>query len=126
MTMAIIDEVLSGIVAQIEPYATAADLVRKRGGIVRGVAWAEISGRGRDGTWYELRLHRRYRTGLLQSGLLAYRPLADGGRTEVIGELGSIRDDGAPANEKQIIWYAQAWLCKVAQANARYLAAQRP
>src|SRR5262245_31436427 len=85
-TMAIMDEMLGQIVQSIEPAARDAGLLRTRGGLVRGVSWAELAGRGTDGTWYELRLHHRTEQRTLQAGLLAYRPLAQGGRTLVVGE----------------------------------------
>jgi hypothetical protein len=85
--MAIMDDRLRGIVESIKVPTDETGLARTRGGLVRGVAWAELSGRPGDGQqgWAELRLHHR-ESGRLQAGLLLYRPLAQGGRTVVVGE----------------------------------------
>ena len=84
--MAILDDVLAGLVDGLKSDLTGAGLTRQRGGLARGVAWAEASGRGSDGAWLELRLHHRPAEHRLQAGLLAYQPLARGGRTVVVGE----------------------------------------
>jgi hypothetical protein len=84
--MAILDDVLAGLVAGLKNDLTGAGLTRQRGGLARGVAWAEASGRASDGAWLELRLHHRPSDRRLQAGLLAYQPLARGGRTVVVGE----------------------------------------
>jgi hypothetical protein len=84
--MAILDDVLAGLVAGLKSDLTGAGLTRQRGGLARGVAWAEASGRASDGAWLELRLHHRPAEHRLQAGLLAYQPLSRGGRTVVIGE----------------------------------------
>jgi hypothetical protein len=84
--MAILDDVLAGLVAGLKGVLSEAGLTRQRGGLARGVAWAEASGRAPDGSWVELRLHHRPTEHKLQAGLLAYQPLARGGRTNVVGE----------------------------------------
>jgi hypothetical protein len=84
--MAILDDVLAGLVDGLKSDLSDAGLVRVRGGLARGVAWAEASGRAPDGAWLELRLHHRPADRRLQAGLLAYQPLARGGRTVVVGE----------------------------------------
>jgi hypothetical protein len=84
--MAILDDVLAGLVAGLKNDLAGAGLTRQRGGLARGVAWAEASGRAADGAWLELRLHHRPSDHRLQAGLLAYQPLARGGRTVVVGE----------------------------------------
>jgi len=84
--MAILDEVLAGLVDGLKTDLADAGLVRVRGGLARGVAWAEASGRAADGAWLELRLHHRPADNRLQAGLLAYQPLSRGGRTVVVGE----------------------------------------
>src|SRR5215207_11435104 len=84
--MAILDAVLADLVVGLKSDLKDAGLTRQRGGIARGVAWAEASGRAADGAWLELRLHHRPTDHRLQAGLLAYQPLARGGRTVVIGE----------------------------------------
>ena len=84
--MAILDGVLAELVTGLRVDLAAAGLSRQRGGIARGVAWAEASGRGPDGAWLELRLHHRPSERRLDGGLLAYQPVARGGRTVVIGE----------------------------------------
>lgn len=85
--MAILDESLARIVADMQPAFEAANLKRVRGGIARGIAWAEVSGRAADGAWIELRLHHKPMELRLQAGLLAYQPLSRGGRTVVLGEV---------------------------------------
>jgi hypothetical protein len=84
--MAILDDVLAGLVDGLKSDLTGAGLTRQRGGLARGVAWAEASGRAADGAWLELRLHHRPAEHRLQAGLLAYQPLSRGGRTVVVGE----------------------------------------
>jgi hypothetical protein len=84
--MAILDDVLAGLVAGLKNDLADAGLTRQRGGLARGVAWAEASGRAADGAWLELRLHHRPSDHRLQAGLLAYQPLSRGGRTVVVGE----------------------------------------
>ena len=84
--MAILDDVLAGLVAGLKSDLSGAGLTRQRGGLARGVAWAEASGRASDGAWLELRLHHRPSEHRLQAGLLAYQPIARGGRTVVVGE----------------------------------------
>jgi hypothetical protein len=87
--MAILDDVLAGLVDGLKMDLSDAGLVRARGGLARGVAWAEASGRAADGAWLELRLHHRPADNRLQAGLLAYQPLSRGGRTVVVGEQSS-------------------------------------
>lgn len=84
--MAILDNVLAELVTGLSSDLKATGLTRQRGGIARGVAWAEASGRGPDGSWLELRLHHRPTDRRLDGGLLAYTPVARGGRTVVVGE----------------------------------------
>jgi hypothetical protein len=84
--MAILDAVLADLVVGLKSDLSDVGLTRQRGGIARGVAWAEASGRAPDGAWLELRLHHRPTDHRLQAGLLAYQPLARGGRTVVVGE----------------------------------------
>ena len=84
--MAILDDTLAGLVDGLKSDLTNAGLVRVRGGMARGVAWAEASGRSTDGAWLELRLHHRPSEHRLQAGLLAYQPMARGARTVVVGE----------------------------------------
>jgi hypothetical protein len=84
--MAIPDDVLSSLVAGWSTELADAGLIRLRGGLARGVAWAEASGRAPDGAWLELRIHHRPADRRLDAGLLAYLPLARGGRTRILGE----------------------------------------
>ncbi len=84
--MAILDDVLAELVTNLSADLKATGLTRQRGGIARGVAWAEASGRAPDGSWLELRLHHRPTERRLDGGLLAYQPVARGGRTVVVGE----------------------------------------
>jgi hypothetical protein len=84
--MAILDDVLASLVDGLKSDLSGAGLTRQRGGLARGVAWAEASGRAADGAWLELRLHHRPAEHRLQAGLLAYQPMARGARTVVIGE----------------------------------------
>ncbi len=83
--MAIVDEVLAGMVAELRADLTRTGLTHHRGGLARGVAWAEAAGRGPDGAWLELRLHHRPSERRMDAGLLAYLPVARGGRTTVVG-----------------------------------------
>jgi len=84
--MATKDHVLVALIQVLRVDLAGAGLVRERGGLARGVAWAEASGRGPDGAWLELRLHHRPSEQRLDAGLLAYQPLARGGRTIILGE----------------------------------------
>jgi hypothetical protein len=84
--MAILDEVLADIMLGLNGDLIEVGLSKQRGGIARGVAWAEASGRAANGAWLELRLHHRPTEHRLQAGLLAYQPIARGGRTAVLGE----------------------------------------
>lgn len=84
--MAILDQVLAQIVTTLAHEMELVGMRRQRGGIARGVAWAEASGRGPDGAWMELRIHHRPSEHRLDAGLLAYEPLSRGGRTIVVGE----------------------------------------
>lgn len=84
--MAILDDTLASLVDGLKNDLSEAGFTRQRGGLARGVAWAEASGRGSDGAWLELRLHHRPSERRLQAGLLAYQPVARGGRTIVVGE----------------------------------------
>lgn len=110
--MAIVDETLQRIVAAVKPAATDASMVRVRGGLARGIAWAEISGRGADGAWYELRVHHRVHhrtaTGELLAKLLAYQPLTRGGRTVVVGERTMETD--LPSDEAELAVEIIGWL----------------
>ena len=116
--MAILDDVLAELVTGLRADLAAAGLSRQRGGIARGVAWAEASGRGPDGAWLELRLHHRPTERRLDGGLLAYQPVARGGRTVVIGEraleyaLDASEMSGALADE------VATWLRTAAQRRA--------
>ncbi len=84
--MAIPDDVLAGLIATVRGELAEIGMVRERGGLARGVAWAEASGRGPDGAWLELRVHHRPVEHRLDAGLLAYEPIARGGRTVILGE----------------------------------------
>jgi hypothetical protein len=74
--MAILDEALQTVVDMIAGDVAEANLTRLRGGLARGVAWLEASGRATDGAWLELRVHHRPAENRLQAGMLAYQPLA--------------------------------------------------
>lgn len=79
------DPTMTAILSAIAAGAHAAGLKRERGGLQRGTAWAERSGRvGLD--WGELRLHHRPSENQVSAGLLLYQPLSRGGRTLVAGE----------------------------------------
>lgn len=86
--MAVLDESLIGVLDRIRDHARRVGFSRERGGIARGIAWAELSGRLPDNAgWVELRLHHDERDRALKAGLLIYRPLSRGGRTEVVGDV---------------------------------------
>ena len=116
--MAILDDVLAGLVTELRVDLASAGLSRQRGGIARGVAWAEASGRGPDGAWLELRLHHRPTERRLDGGLLAYQPVARGGRTVVIGErtLEYVRD--ASETSSVLADDVAAWLRTAADRRA--------
>lgn len=84
--MAIVDQVLAGLIGGLRVDLADVGMTRRRGGLARGVAWAEASGRGPDGAWLELRVHHRPSERRLDAGLLAYQPLARGGRTVLLGD----------------------------------------
>lgn len=84
--MAVHDETLIGVLGRIRERAQAAGFTRERGGLTRGIAWAELSGR-HDGAWTEMRLHHNERERKLQAGLIVYQPLSRGGRTVPVGDV---------------------------------------
>jgi hypothetical protein len=119
--MAILDDVLAGLVDGLKTDLADAGLVRVRGGLARGVAWAEASGRAADGAWLELRLHHRPADNRLQAGLLAYQPLSRGGRTVVVGEQSLTYRYEPIEVSLDLLEEVSAWLRRVAlenQANA--------
>lgn len=89
----IISDVLRSIHDLVAPGARRMGLTRQRGGLIRGVHWLELAGRGTDGSWYEIRLHHNDRTGELKGGMLRYRPMGQGGRTDVVGEIAYEADE---------------------------------
>jgi hypothetical protein len=113
--MAILDDVLAGLVAGLKGDLSEAGLTRQRGGLARGVAWVEASGRAPDGSWMELRLHHRPSERRVQAGLLAYQPLARGGRTTVVGEqsLSYTYDPGEVSHH--LADSVSGWLIQVAE-----------
>jgi hypothetical protein len=114
--MATNDHVLVALMQGLRLDLAGAGLVRERGGLARGVAWAEASGRGPDGAWLELRLHHRPSEQRLDAGLLAYQPLARGGRTIVLGER-SVSYRFEPGEVTGDLADALAdWLCAVSAA----------
>jgi len=122
--MAILDEVLADIMLGLKSDLTDVGLRRQRGGIARGVAWAEASGRAADGAWLELRLHHRPAEHRLQAGLLAYQPLARGGRTAVVGECALSYRDAPQEVAHHLTDDVADWLRRVAgQAGAAPAAA---
>lgn len=84
--MAILDDTLAALSAAITADPRGSLLPRVRGGLSRGVAWVERSGRLPDGAWGELRLHHNAAEQRLQAGALVYLPLSRGGRANVVGE----------------------------------------
>ena len=117
--MAILDDVLAGLVDGLKSDLSDAGLVRVRGGLARGVAWAEASGRAADGAWLELRLHHRPADRRLQAGLLAYQPLSRGGRTVVIGEQSLTYSYEPTEVSFDVAENVSSWLRRVAvEANA--------
>ena len=116
--MAILDDVLAELVTGLRVDLAAAGLRRQRGGIARGVAWAEASGRGPDGAWLELRLHHRPTERRLDGGLLAYQPVARGGRTVVIGERALEYDFEASEMSGVLADDVAAWLRAAAERRA--------
>jgi hypothetical protein len=84
--MDVVDQVLARILESVSRELQDVGMRRQRGGIARGVAWAEVAGRAPDGAWLELRVHHRPAERRLDAGLLSYEPIARGGRTIVVGE----------------------------------------
>ena len=112
--MAILDAVLADLVVGLKSDLSDAGLTRQRGGIARGVAWAEASGRAADGAWMELRLHHRPSDRRLQAGLLAYQPLARGGRTVVVGESSLDYHDEPTEVAHHLAGDVSGWLRRIA------------
>jgi hypothetical protein len=115
--MAILDDVLAGLVDGLKTDLADAGLVRVRGGLARGVAWAEASGRAADGAWLELRLHHRPADNRLQAGLLAYQPLSRGGRTVVVGEQSLSYSYEATEVSSDLLEEVSHWLRRLAMDN---------
>ena len=113
--MAILDDVLAGLVAGLKGDLSEAGFTRQRGGLARGVAWAEASGRAPDGAWMELRLHHRPSEHRIQAGLLAYQPLARGGRTIVVGEQSLNYTYDADEVSHHIADEVSRWLTQIAE-----------
>jgi hypothetical protein len=97
----------------IAPLAAVEGLTRQRGGMVRGVWWAEISGRHADGAWYEMRFHEM-QDGTLKAGMLVYHPLSRGGRTEEIGTTQHDTDDKVD----RVIADVLLWLARIHRNHA--------
>jgi hypothetical protein len=115
--MPIFDDTLRPMVEHLTVPATAIGLVRQRGGIARGVAWAEVSGRLVDQSWGELRLFHKPLEQRVQAGLLIYTPLAYGGRTLVVGET-SLTYRIHPAEvEGQLVTTLERWLQRLQGAH---------
>src|SRR5918999_4014932 len=115
--MAILDDVLADLVDGLKSDLTGAGLTRQRGGLARGVAWAEASGRASDGAWMELRLHHRPSERRLDAGLLAYQPLARGGRTVVVGERSAPYRYEADEVTRHLEKEVSDWVCSVARGR---------
>lgn len=113
--MALPDETLAGLVAGLAPELQFAGLVRQRGGLARGIAWAECSGRTAEGAWLELRLHHQPTEQRLRAGMLAYQSLSRGGRTEALGE-GSWTYRSTPSEvAEQVRSEVAGWLAGLAE-----------
>lgn len=108
--MAILDDAIAQIVDAVKAPAKDLGMVRARGGLARGVAWGEISGRLGDGAWAELRLHHRVTDQRVQAGMLAYQPLARGGRTIVIGETSQTYRNGPEEVQEDVADEIKGWL----------------
>src|SRR3954469_5775582 len=112
--MAILDDVLAGLVDGLKTDLGDAGLVRVRGGLARGVAWAEASGRAADGAWLELRLHHRPADNRVQAGLLGYQPLSQGRRTVVVGERSMTYRYEASEVSLDVLEDVSSWLRRIA------------
>lgn len=108
--MAILDDALHAIVADLDADLTAAGLSRKRGGLAGGVHWAEASGRHADGSWLELRVRHDPIDTTLEAALLAYRPLSRGGRTAVLGEATHEYRQGTDEVRAALVAEVRVWL----------------
>jgi hypothetical protein len=115
--MAILDDVLAGLVDGLKTDLADAGLVRVRGGLARGVAWAEASGRAAAVSCGERRVHHRPAVNRLQAGLLAYPPLSRGGRTVVVGEQSLTYQYEPIEVSLDLLEEVSAWLRRVAMEN---------
>lgn len=105
-------EALQAILTSIDGHMALDAFTRKRGGHARGVAWGEIAGRLRDGSFAELRMHYTPSTSKLMAGLLIYQPLARGGRMVVFGEI--VAEDGTlEERQARVVTAMREWLDKL-------------
>ncbi len=116
--MAIPDDALAGLLATVRDDLAEIGMLRARGGLARGVAWAEASGRGPDGAWLELRVHHRPSERRLDAGLLAYEPVARGGRTVVVGERSLMYSFDATEVADHLAEEVSAWVRLVSHGQS--------
>lgn len=107
--MAVHDETLIAILDQLRERAQAAGFTRERGGLARGIAWAELSGR-HDGAWTEMRLHHNERERTLQAGLIVYQPLSRGGLTKAAGNVLAVYHLTPDEVTSEIVDACTAWI----------------
>jgi hypothetical protein len=108
--MPVMDEALGGILAALVDDLKAANLHRQRGGIAKGTSWAEISGRGSDGSWVELRVRHMPTERRLEATLLAYQPLGRGGKTLALGERSLTYRLGTAGVADALVGEIKEWL----------------
>jgi hypothetical protein len=115
MLPAHLSDTLRPLVEQLDDEARHCGLTRRRGGIARGVEWAELAGRADDDTFYELRLHHRPIEARVQAGLLGYLPLTRGGRTIVVGETSVTYGSSADEVTGDVLTSVRSWLAQLAR-----------
>jgi hypothetical protein len=104
------DQTLVDILNDVEAQAVALGLKRSRGGIARGVAWGEMSGRLAAGGWAELRVHHHPSKRLLQAGLLVFLPIYKGGRTHNVGAIERTYNVESKEHRDEIVLEISRWL----------------
>lgn len=109
------DGILAGVRLAILADLERANMARWRTGNVRGVIWAEASGRLRGGApWAELRIHHYRERRDVVAGLVAYRSLADGGKVDLIGERTYAYDADISEVEARLADDLGVWLARLA------------
>jgi hypothetical protein len=112
-----ISQHMQGLLAQLDDRMARAGLRRRRSGKMGGTDWIEAAGHAHGSRSYlELRIHLRPAQQLVQAGLVAYRPLAEGGKTDLLAEVEEpYVDDPNPALrlvEQQVAEWLEPYIQK--------------